>query len=295
MGDDSVVAWMKDGVPTLSEFDYSHFDNSQKNEQIEAELLLWTTLGVPIGALGLLAAVYRAPQRVRNRSHARSFVIRHSPGRTANGVQRMRRVTGAPTTSVGNTMVNLLAILQAGHAAEPFSQAAWDLTGLNCKIAIHHDFDSPDVTFLRGIWLEHSDGVSHWVPMPSQVCKLCKIIKTGLSTRSLLRFVHSIARGYSGVPDNMPLLGAYLRCLLRCGISSDDVHLLEDHKVRVVEVPASLLRIPAVEWFCERYDVSPAELYECEEILDSITELPYFVGHIVFARVANDYGSNPLE
>jgi hypothetical protein len=293
LGDDSVVVWARNGTPCFSEFDYSHFDNSQKDEQIEAEMDVWKALGVPVGARDLLKSVYRAPQQVRSRSDTKSYVMRHDPGRNEDGTPKMRRVTGAPTTSLGNSMVNVLAILQAGHASEPFSDGAWEATGLNCKVKVHHDAESLDLTFLRGVWLPFSDGIRHWTPMPSQVCKLCKVIRTDTTPTSLLQFAFGIAQGYSGVPRNMPVLGSFLACLTRCG-SPGKVVDLEKHKIHTEGVNATLDRSLAMEWFCDRYSVTIAEVEDCERILDSISTLPYFVGHKVMTHLAADYGSNPL-
>jgi hypothetical protein len=206
----------------------------------------------------------------------------------------MRRVTGAPTTSGENTIVNMMALFLAGHGDDPFSPAAWTVTGLNCKIQIHHDVDSLDLTFLRGVWLPFSDGFRHWTPMPSQVCKLCKVIRTDTTDRALLQYAHGIARGYEAVPRSMPILGAFVACLLRCGRPGKDVPL-EEHKIAVGGIDAELCRSQAEEWFCERYDVSVAEIRDCERILDRITSLPYYVGHKVMSHLARDYGTPTMS
>jgi hypothetical protein len=210
MGDDSVVCDPKGGI-TWYEFDYSHFDQSQKDAHIAAEHEVYRGLGIPDRIIARVAAMAKVPARYRSRNAKNGVKMKLV-------VKEMRRVTGSPNTSLGNSIVNMLALMVAGRV--DFSDEGWSDAGLNCKVRLQHA-EITDVTFLRGSWfdtiLDNGDSLPVWLPLPSLVCKIGKVMKTGLSVDEAREYARSLAGSFSKVPSSFPILGPFVDMLTRIG------------------------------------------------------------------------------
>jgi hypothetical protein len=292
MGDDSLfcdIGTVNNRHPlVVREIDYSKFDQSQKNNHLHAEQLVLEALGVPNRITAYLLKLCALPSRHRNRDPRVNIVITLNPGKN-----RCRRVSGAPDTSLGNSIVNIIGYLIA-HRGN-FSAAAWKRAGLIPKY--HRTSPSFEgMTFLRGMWLPYHDSPPRWTPLPSQLLKLGKIVygDVPLSPRKTAMFARGLASSFQGVDRSTPLLGPFLAAYDRLGTEPDArvARALASQRrygISLLEQPFKIDRKAAIAIFCDRYEITHEDITRVERTFQAITHLPVFYGDPLFTALSADY------
>jgi hypothetical protein len=292
MGDDSLfcdIGTVGNYHPLIvREIDYSKFDQSQRNPHLEAEKVVLEALGVPPHVTSYLLKLCSLKSRMRNRNPSVNVTVTLDPGKN-----RCRRVSGAPDTSFGNSVVNIVCYLIAHRGS--FSAAAWRRAGLTAKY--HKTGPSFEgMTFLRGMWMPCHNSVPVWTPLPSQLLKLGKIVygDVPLSPYKTAMFARGLAQSFKGVSRDLPLLGPFLAVYDRLGTEPD---------ARVKQALASQRRYgislqvdqpkpdrdAIIQIFEDRYHITRSDILRVERAFDEIQDLPTFFGDPVFTALSSDY------
>jgi DNA-directed RNA polymerase subunit RPC12/RpoP len=274
-GDDSLTVMTKDGREEYIEADYSHFDQSQKSVQNRAELLILASLGVPQGICDILALVGRASAVGQKRNPKIPYRLHFKPS-GAN------RVTGAPNTSISNTTNNALGLIIASFY--DFSDEGWKHVGFTAVTV--RSSTVQETTFLRGTWWPHGDGTERWGILPSAVLKLGKVMAKRSDPGSVFKYAYGMAAGMGDVPDHFPVLGAFRKKLFNLGREGAPIR----NKFKPMsQMNETLDREFVLEWMYDRYGITTEEVEEVEDMINKIPSLPYFIGHDIFTKLAEDY------
>jgi hypothetical protein len=242
------------------------------------------SVGVPAPIIDLMLLACSMPYRVKYKN----LRVEGSAG--------YQLATGIDWTTVINSMSSLIFcmfLLKLDAVAE---QVAYDL---GMKIKMVHSIGVENVTFLKGSWIPDLTGALCWFPFPSQCLKLGKVLreprlfsKNRKSSMDGVRVVaHGIYSSMKNVPQNYPILGAFLDCLQRFGtVTNSIVSASEDGWYKPSVFSVSIDRGSALSFVARRYDLSIAEIIRVENLLNSITALPAFVYDPVFDKLRDvDY------
>jgi len=291
-GDDSVGCWDVDGVHTFFECDQSLFDQSQDEGPVIDYANQWmTACGCPPWFCELVASACKTGYRI-NRKRVQ---IKGNCG--------VQMPTGITVTTTVNSMSTLAMYVyhlkqQKGIGRNlMIVKSAWDL-GLTAKYITSDCIGN--MTFLKGWWRQDVFGYYHWLPLPSAVIKLGKLLRDPLDIvgkakpnlkkngevgrlEAIRECAFALASSYSGVPKDYPILGPFLETLKRLGQPSDDVHLnlVESWKPRGdvnfhLDVAESLAAIE------NRYGISPCDVKRVEKLLLQVNRLPAYIEDSVF-------------
>jgi hypothetical protein len=281
LGDDLTLVTPEGGIIVFYTNDYSHFDNSQKGPQTQAELRILEALGVPVGVTDMLYAIAQAPSRARKRTETQDATLWFRPGHP-------RRLTGGPNTSLSNTTNNMLATLR--FIRNCYSPATWTEVGLTSKIQRHTDI--MDVEFLKGVWYPYGQNEVEyrWGWLPSAVLKSGKMSRKLKNEHEIRTAAYAMAQSFGDTPDDLPILGPFKNALLRNSKYSDKAEEFRMYKIRPDVASARKLdRERVVEWIWRRYQINRFEIAEMESLLDSVDRLPYLVSSRGFAALTADY------
>lgn len=178
-GDDMLVWAVLGGELIVLEGDLSQCDHSVRAPALEMELQVFRLLGMDAGTEGQLRKLYAARRHVMRRDEA--------VGQMTITYSTMRRVTGAATTTAGNTAVvaeqavHTLATL--GVTAAPANITAhWRASGYDLKLRAQRGPVSGLGaglwlgSFLKGLFHLGTDGRYHWAPLTSRLLKAGKFL-----------------------------------------------------------------------------------------------------------------------
>lgn len=293
LGDDSLLLAVINGNRIAVEGDYSHYDNSQKDPQVKFETGLWRAFGAPKWAIKLSRSIAKMPSkwRKRGRKGDRDGVLKlvFEPG-------EMRRVTGAPNTSLSNTTNNIAAwytVLDLFRKSPTHDLASFrsaiergmNYVGFNMEFQI---LDPSDVTFLRGRWYKMADEDRRvWSWLPSCLGKMGKVrFNAPVTVREA---AYSLGQNISVVETNIPVVGAFRQALVRNSLQTTVT--LPHEAYRPTNSCRTVDRSEALDWIERRYAVPRTQVEQVEAELDSIDTLPSFYGHPAIARFMEvDYG-----
>jgi hypothetical protein len=296
MGDDSLVCVSNSSGHCWREVDYSQYDGTQTNAHIEAECHVLAALGVPREIVDYLHKNLGLPSQSRTRS-GKASVQHNFKFKPEKGDHR--RITGAPDTSLGNSIVNVLSLLIADQGN--YTEAAWTRTGFIRGLDQQHQ-DVTRATFLRGSFHLMTDGSHRWLPLPSQIVKMGKINKklplplTDLETR---RFVYGMAKSYAIVPRATPIIGDFLRMYDRLGAPNDDplvtAHISKNHAFKplgTVELSVSVDRPAYLLWLRERYGLQEGAVNQFSAACATNDKVRVMLrdDHVTRRLVNTDYG-----
>jgi hypothetical protein len=276
MGDDCVIVDKKHGEIRYIESDYSHFDQSQKDPQVNSELSVLGALGIPNGALQLLDVISSAKSVKGSRNRKRDYTIVFKPG-------TKRRVTGGPNTSLSNSTNNLVGIVIASFW--DWTPEAWERTGLVSVMQTHKH--ASEVSFLRGIWWERTNGTRAWGWMPSACVKVGKSQRRVSRPRKLKQLCYGMGVGLQDIPTGMPILDEYRRTLLRMGEAGLEILVTPESKQKITsDYGQPVVRDQIIQWMQRKYGTSEAEIEEVEDLLRSVDSVPCVISHPLFERMA---------
>lgn len=286
-GDDSVVSWgefARGRVSPFVEADQSKFDHTQDEGPLSLSIYWMRLLGAPEWFLDLV--FYCCREGYTSRKHEFS----------SRGTSGTQMPTGITLTTLLNSMATISMYLYAIESdSVDLVGKARDL-GFGVK-AFQHD-DLTQLTFLKG-WWQFSDVGLVWLPLPSAVIKLGKLIRSPLeiaSTKdwdlSYKRCAYALARSYGNIPFEYPILGPFLVCLLKFGKDwngMDHVPVLESWKPVVTTtftIDVDLCRSSMIK----RYGFDVCDLLRAESLIGQVKQLPSYLEDIVFLRLSEvDY------
>jgi len=286
-GDDFFALVHRDQRIGALENDFAKFDRTQGVHALGSEYRVLRALGMsPFQCKRLFKTMLSSP-----RYESKKYELR------MNLPMPPQRATGGPDTTIGNTLTNMMSVLYflaSDRSLEelPLSQLR---LGFLAKLQAHH---RPNLaTFLKGWWVPGVDGYV-WVPLPSQVIKLGKIMTDPQAIFKQLpapdawkAAAASMAASYGYVPREYPILGAFLDRYTNLTSVTAELKGEESFRYRVKRTETARIdRAETLTMVAERYSTTEAEIEEVElEILQ--TPFPGIMTHALWAVIARrDYG-----
>jgi hypothetical protein len=281
MGDDSLII---DG-DRIVECDYSHFDNSQSGWLIERiDRMTLSALGVPDGVIDLLEEISKGKCTYKRNTRLRRCKFVFTPGEA-------RRCSGAPNTSLSNSIMNMIAMIMASFGN--YGPQIWKDIGFTAVISVHDKIE--DATFLKGMWWLTTDGTYHWGSLPSRILKIGKTLSNIKTPSEMKDAAFQVVAGIGEVDSSFPVLGAFRDKLLQ--LSGKVEKDLVDHAItdfgfsehRIQNRKFSIDRPSALSVIGKRYDLSVGDIETLETTISQITSLPWYIGSEALLQFRKDY------
>jgi len=291
-GDDSVVAW--GGYPlaarsTFSEADQSQFDHTQDEGPLSLACFWMRKLGAPEEFLDLVKFCCRSDYTSR----------KHDFSSTGGAGTQMP--TGITLTTLLNSMATIAMYLFT--IANESTDLVHSARQLGFKVKLVNCDDIRQLTFLKGWWVDSlSVGELIWLPLPSAVVKLgkllkdpCLIFKDKNPHSSYSKACYALAKSYGQVPFEYPILGVFLKQLLYCssqGLYDKPVHglaVLESWKpvvqdYHIIDVDSCRAAM------CARYDITRSDIERVEKLIRKVRSVPCYLEDPVFLSLSiTDY------
>jgi len=186
------------------------------------------------------------------------------------------------------------SLVEAFHLAT-LPKAASEL-GFTLKMKVYKGNDLQQATFLKGMWVlpysQFDDKTNfRWMPLPSAVIKLGKLLRdpselTPQAANPMEACAYMIAKSYSYVPPEYPILGPFLQVMLRepyYGKVRSGEFLTESYqKPKRADTPL-LLDIEDCKYqIKKRYKISDDQLESVTALIQSVEKLPSYIEHEVF-------------
>lgn len=161
----------------------------------------------------------------------------------------------------------------------------------------HRQFAEPDQgTFLKGWWCSCSDSRYRWLPLPSAVLKMAKILRhprdifpdmdDEAAYRSVL-YALSSSPGY--VPADYPILGPFIQKMKSLGTYTDVDISHKKYRIVVPPFEARLDRDRMIEKIYTRYEITQEDIESFERMISQIDSLPVLLDSPVFGKLMADY------
>lgn len=211
--------------------------------------------------------------------------------------------TGITTTTTYNSLSTAMMWIHWLLNKDLTIVEAGKQLGFKVKYFPHNDLHQ--ATFLKGWWISNGRGGVSWLPLPSAVIKLgkllvCPTIITSFTRRgskqrrpykeAVERCAYALSNSYQHVPVTYPVFGKFLSVLRRLGIKSERTlwMLEESHKPLMTVCPFE--RVEVLRAMEMRYGISDSDVRAVENLLDQINTLPAYVEHPVFDMLVDaDY------
>jgi hypothetical protein len=285
-GDDSVVGWgaFNPEIP-FSEADQSKFDHTQDEGPLSLSLHWMKELGAPDWFLDAVCFCCRAPYTMQ-----KHFM-------RARGHAGTQMPTGITLTTLLNSMATTAMYIHTIQKNEKdLVKSARDL---GFAVKLKNTQDLHQITFLKGWWMPTCSGFCAWLPLPSAVVKLGKLLKSPeqiaktKDSKKALRIVSkAMANSYGNVPFNYPILGVFLKTLSKFGLQGTPVvidGISESWKPKVV-LSVDLNITMCKTAFFERYGFEDQDLVRIEKLLNTVNHLPAYIEDPVFLTLSQtDY------
>jgi hypothetical protein len=283
-GDDTIMGPGNDADPPFSlrfgESDYSMYDQSQF-------LILWQHAVTWLEGWGFgaraIELIYKAVKDdvTGGKKHPLSAKM--------HGRMHPHMPSGKSITTIIGSLFNLTNWANGIQKKISIEESSRQL-GLTVKTAYSKTLEG--MTFLRGWWVHSRQGNWTWANLPSLVLKLGKTFKnpvTIVRENAHAAVLKAICMSVQ-VAEDYPILGALNSVAQRlagqtdCSAVLNDPYIVENaqHKVFGGRYAS---RGHVMELMCDRYGVTPAEVEGAEALLESVTEVPCFVSHVVFERM----------
>jgi len=281
-GDDFLGIYAVNGRIIIMENDFSKFDRTEGVHALISEFRVLTIMGCPFDVLVYLSESFSATPKYKNRK----LEIKYSCP------MPVQRATGGPDTTCGNSFVNMISVVDSlveSHF-ENLEQDQRQL-GLLPKLKIFHDIGS--ATFLKGWWVN-----GKWLPLPSQVLKLGKLLtnptvifkKTSKLT-AWAKIAKAMALGVGSVPDTYPILGPLLKRYKTLTTLDVEAYREREHKVFIDPTPFEEDdREQAISMIMQRYLCERVDIVQLEIIYET-APFPSVIFHPLLKRLGDtDYG-----
>jgi hypothetical protein len=283
VGDDSIVVVNHNGELTFYWADFSAFDQSQGPCVLWLEYAVLRALGCEQDVCDMLRHISAVPYKFRDGSGNWLKVDRF---------KRPSRDTGAPDTTIGNSISNMSAWTCCIDAlidgvTEPTVFESLFLQ-LGFKIKLGCSTDVRDASFLKGMFYRLPSGAHVWGPLPSRFLKIGKCITDPRTiyqipdlSEACLRHAASLAATYR-MYSQVPLLNEFVRRFTREGVESAHRQI----EFMVTGTSQDLLD-PLLD-VAAYYKIDPVWFVEAERMLRDAPLFTFFE-HPLFNVLARDY------
>lgn len=286
-GDDVAIGWGPlAGLfgAANGEADMSMMDHSQNEGPMWTSLGLMEVWGVTHETLDALrqcvTASYTAVMRyegneLRMRGHA--------------GVQMPTGATITTTVTSLNCIMMLMGVVRLSQQVQsPDFACLCARFGLTAKYIARPNFH--EMTFLRGWWQPTGHDEFGWVPLPSAVLKIGKIMSDyrKLSSAGARAVAFAAACSLGHVPDDYPILGAFLSTLRRLGKETAFAHTwdIRENPHKSVALAEGVDRGSSMMAVCSRYNITEGDVLRAETLLRCVASLPAYIEDPVFMVLA---------
>jgi len=283
-GDDSICKIvLEDETVLYVEADFSMCDQSQDECPLGEFMRLWVhklMLGdVPLRSY---QESFSKPYVVKSKNF--DIVIRGDAG--------WQLCTGSTATTIVNSLNNLAlwhyvyrkrSTLNTKDPAKQIETLALEL-GFTLKVQV---FREPTMmTFLKGWFVPclANDLKYVWMPLPSAVVKVGKIMKNPLKYfKNYHQVCYMIGQSYQHIPSNLPILGPFFRMFDRLAqmetkqLNHEVIENFE-FKTKLVE-PFQVVRTNVIEMMLLRYSITETEINEIENLFNKINCVPVLYHH----------------
>lgn len=287
-GDDFfAIVREKDKIYYL-ENDFAKFDRTQGVHAQDAEASVLELLGMSERIRYLLFTTMNLQPRYENKRLDHQAIY----------PMPAQRATGAPDTTIGNTINNIVSVIYAVMNAGTFDRLAEHQADLGLEAKLQKHDEASHATFLKGWWLPCNDEY-YWLPLPSQTIKMGKILTLPtqifkhLSEDSAWRSAaKSMGCSYKNVPFEYPLFGPQLQRY--AALEGEEIDLApfqpnDGHKI-VVDERARVDKFVARVYIAHRYGISYEDIVDMEQEMLSMP-FPGLACHPGWAKVVEkDYG-----
>jgi len=288
-GDDTYVR-MPDG--TVNPYDVAMMDQCHSEASMGFYMGLLKLIGVPEDIRELLWEQCSCPYTI-------------CKGRlSVRGTAPFQLPTGFVQTTTCNT-VQILMVFAFWHWTECDITIGMAAQSLGFKITDSEHINEV-ADFLKGWWVPAEEGMV-WLPLPSAVIKLGKVMKNpihmgmkrikGKKIRppyhvAIAEVATEIALSLGHIPDNYPILGQLTKQLRFLGVVSDKTMTGLSESVKPVRSPVNIRRSAVIAMMEIRYGLTEAEIVQAELLIEKVQRLPAQVSHVVFDTLADvDYGT----
>jgi hypothetical protein len=288
-GDDFFSLGKVAGEIVSLECDFSKYDRTQGIHALEAEWEILEFLGFPKKSINILREMAKTTpvffDRKENVKHKMTAPI--------------QRFTGAPDTTLGNSLVNIASVIYDVLKTGQLSLTTQKDLGFDTKRVEVAVTDGP--TFLKGWWIPCDDVEVpwRWVPLPSQVVKMGKCLTAPwtifpqVDPMTAHKMVaKGMAMSYGSVPDDYPILGAFCKKYKSLYSGKVDYDFSNPYKTAIESSGIrGNLDLPQCHYlFTIRYGFTPGDIAEMEkEIVE--TEFPGIMASDLWVRLGErDYG-----
>jgi hypothetical protein len=290
LGDDSLAFRTIGGKVVVYENDFSQYDMTQRDVQQQQVKKIMTAFGLPAGCIALWERLI----------YEEKFSLRVNNSKW-KGKRNPQQLTGIATTSVCNSILNLVATVschmmstgQCDDLSQKYSK--W---GLSSKLNIV----DPDLgpTFLRGWFVkEYNQNFYIWMPLPSQIVKLGKTIEkptliahTKDWGEAYKRCAFILANSYAHLDPAYPILGIFIQRLLSESLEFNaDQEVIEERKYKLrLDIRRFVDRAHVMNCMYARYDVTEKEILEAEDVIRKSHFPGIFGSTALEALFYTDYG-----
>jgi hypothetical protein len=301
-GDDTFFICKIKGKISYGEIDFSKYDRTQGAHALSFEYHILVLLGIR----------KKDMQLALKANVATAVYEEKSLGIKIKCPMPIQRATGGPDTTLGNSVNNMASVI---HAAQDENFHPCMLPEKQLELGFVSKFNmsiSPrNITFLKGWFVpcDQSEYLYAWLPLPSQVLKIGKILTNPTDIfphlspcKARIAAGYGVARGVGAIPPNYPILGPIVHKYITIAqetlnIAEIDVFLInnmrffkDDHKMKIENLISINLE-ETLLMYLDRYNINIHEIEEVHRLIDKITPdlFPCMVEHPVWNKLAYDY------
>lgn len=288
-GDDNLLKYGSNpaGLVGIGEGDFRMYDSTQTEDALKESYDEMVAAGVD-------PEVARLECDISGQNYAIILITKDIKIRIVF-VSGWQRRSGDGATTWGNSGINSKSGNHYVHnmGRKTFTECCAEL-GLDLKFKLHSD--PGKVTFLKGWFCVDTDGAYHWLPLPSMILKLGKLLRhpsdifPGVPVDEAYRkALYAMASSPGYIPFEYPLLGPFIAMMKRVGIENDIVLEHKKHRISVNYFSTPLNVEDMTSKICERYDLEPYEIDDFHLLLDSVVSLPVLLVSPVTEKLGSDY------
>lgn len=294
-------AWMDRalaaGYTHAIECDGKAWDATMQREHLELRLAVYAAYGPDV--VDFVRRGFTVEGRVYTRDEG--FLSYH-----LNGTVK----SGHGDTTLGNNIVNACiavetclrlgleaSIIVAGDdllvmSRTPVTVEEWDRLHSQCGVrpetAVFADYR--DASFISGVFVPTPSGVAFCPKIGRLLAKLSWTVNPP-PTHLEAAWRRGVALGLYGTAEHLPLIRVVLNRWLRKDIEAYHTDKYEHWAYHGISQP--LTPDATLDWFCERYNVTPGEVAEAERFLNSIPIVCVYRHPIIDRILAVDLADAP--
>jgi len=295
-GDDTFFMANLGGRKIYGEIDFSSFDRTQGVHALMAQYLVLIDLGLDLRSIDFLIDSVIKP-----------YYFEYKPLEIRDVIKTpIQRSTGGPDTTIGNTLTNFLStLLFLTDSKHLWLESFKELPAYQLSLGFYAKYNSSDsylgLTFLKGSFFRTDDGNFCWLPLPSQVLKLGKmlndpgkIFKHADGPMAWAMAAKALACSFGYVPYDYPILGPFLHKLksfFKGEVILDGIAksvFIEEHKPFVdkeVRVSDDLDK-----FLFDRYNITRSDLSDLNDALEFNGQPPILLKQIpLWGKLWFDY------